>query len=114
MSKYSTLNDSSDTFLRQHDREMLLNGPAAVEACRRADSAGLYIVRVEGGQWLNPGIMARLDSIWCLSRSPSSRDEAREWNLSAAEFITDQVQRSPDPNMAPADAFILMARKAEF
>jgi len=97
-------------FLDHEDRNALrLSGPAAIEACLRAEQAGLAIGRIEGGQWLNPGIMARLDSIWATRRRAINSEEARQRNLSAAKFIEEQLRESPDPALPAADVFIITA-----
>ena len=106
--------EDPEAFLQRKERNSLyMSGTAAEQACLRAVEAGLAILGVEGGQWLNPGIEARLDSIWCVKRAPVSRAEAERWNTSAAEFIRDQVRESPDPDYPPAYVFILTARRID-
>jgi hypothetical protein len=114
LNDYTRIYEDAGAFLEGGDQHILLSASAAADACERECAAGFCILGVEGGQWLNPGMMARLDSIWCVRQAPSSRQDAQQWNCRAADFVREQAGKSPDPKLPPADVFILPARRVEF
>ncbi len=111
MGDYTRVIQDVGEFLNNYHRyheDVLLSGPAAVKVCLEAGAHGLYVGRVEGGFFLDPGFQCRMDSLWTSIRRAESGEEAAGWSQSAGAFVSDQMTRSPDPNLPPADAFILV------
>jgi hypothetical protein len=108
MGEYTRVIQDADEFLRDRRDGALLSGPAAVNACLLAGFCDLYVGRIEGGIFHDPGFESRMDSIWTGIREPESREEAVRWNQEAAAFVSDQMTTSPDPNLPPCDVFILV------
>ena len=108
MGDYTRVIQDADEFLRDRRIDVLLSGPAAVNACLLAGLCDLYVGRIEGGIFHDPGFGSRMDSIWHAIKEPESREEAVRWNQDAAAFVRNQMTTSPDPDLPPCDVFILL------
>lgn len=71
---------------------MRLTPAAAVDVCIRAAAEGLVVARIEGGVWHAPGFEARHDCIWDGADPPISESEAHLNNLTAADFIREEME----------------------
>lgn len=81
-----------DFFSRDGSVWMRLSPTAAVEVCMAAAAQGKVVARIEGGIWHAPGFEARHDCIWDGADPPISESDAHLNNLSAADFIREEME----------------------
>ncbi|MFC5579463.1 colicin immunity protein [Lysobacter niabensis] len=88
MYDHRQLYDSTSDYFSFGDSMMVLSPAAAKDVCELAASEGLVIARIEGGNWIEPGVFQpRGDFIWDGAEPPVSRDAAHANNLLAAAFV---------------------------
>lgn len=71
---------------------MKFSASAAIDICRECIKKSIYIWRIEGGIWHNPGFEARVDCIWDSSYHPNLKVNinVEENNTLAEEFIREE------------------------
>ncbi|MYM90340.1 colicin immunity protein [Rugamonas sp. FT82W] len=82
---------AADFYLLEGSVWMRLSPTAAVEVCLSAAKNGKVVARIEGGIWHAPGFEARHDCIWDGLDPPISEADAHLNNLSAADFIREEM-----------------------
>ena len=81
--------ESEDFFALNGNYIMKLSAEAAIEVCKKATEKNLYILKIEGGIWHNPGFEARIDCIWD-SLNDLSKTSVQENNQEAMNFIIEE------------------------
>ncbi|MBX3562714.1 MAG: hypothetical protein KF780_12990 [Sphingomonas sp.] len=106
------LYDDPQIFIDNDDRNALrMTSSAASKACELAADAGLLVITVEGGRWLNPGVEAWRDCIWWGELDIHAYDAAHAANLKAAKFIVSETGIERPGGMGTPDVFILTAKR---
>lgn len=91
-SKEILFEHAADFFSREGSVWMRLAPAAAIEVCMTAAAHGKVVARIEGGMWHGPGFEARHDCIWDGVDPPVSLSDAHLNNLSAVDFVRDEME----------------------
>lgn len=72
---------------------MKLSSSAAIDVCKECTRREMYVWRIEGGIWHNPGFEARIDCIWDSCFNPKSNfNPSLEYNNRLAEeFVKEEM-----------------------
>ncbi len=82
-------NDGSDFFKLGGNNIMKLTPKAAKEVCVEATNRKVFIGRIEGGHWMNPGFRPDMNTFWDSKTDLESAGDFKANNELAIQNIND-------------------------